>query len=133
AEAGEPGGEAGDEAADKHEQERGRIDRQGDHRRGSAARILHRLRLFGYILTMKFCPACASELKFEVPPADNRPRFMCPSCGAIHYQNPRIVTGTVPTWGDRILLCKRAIEPRYGFWTLPAGFMEIGETVADGA
>jgi ADP-ribose pyrophosphatase YjhB (NUDIX family) len=82
---------------------------------------------------MKFCPACASELKFEVPPADNRPRFMCPACGAIHYQNPRIVTGTVATWGDRILLCKRAIEPRYGYWTLPAGFMEIGETVADGA
>lgn len=82
---------------------------------------------------MKFCPNCASQLAFTVPPADNRPRYVCPGCNAIHYQNPRIVTGTVCTWDDRILLCKRAIEPRYGYWTLPAGFMEIGETVAAGA
>ena len=82
---------------------------------------------------MKFCPNCASPLAFKVPPADNRPRYVCPDCNAIHYQNPRIVTGTVCTWDNRILLCKRAIEPRYGCWTLPAGFMEIDETVADGA
>jgi len=82
---------------------------------------------------MNFCPNCASALNLTVPPGDNRPRHVCPTCNAIHYQNPRIVTGTVCTWEDRILLCKRAIEPRYGYWTLPAGFMEIGETVADGA
>lgn len=82
---------------------------------------------------MKFCPNCASPLTLTIPAGDNRPRYVCPSCMAIHYQNPRIVTGTVCTWNDRILLCKRAIAPRYGYWTLPAGFMEIGETVADGA
>ena len=82
---------------------------------------------------MKFCSNCASPVTFTVPAGDNRPRYVCPNCNAIHYQNPRIVTGTVCTWNDRILLCKRAIEPRYGYWTLPAGFMEIGETVADGA
>ena len=82
---------------------------------------------------MKFCSNCASPVTLTIPPADNRPRYVCTSCSAIHYQNPRIVTGTVSTWGDRILLCKRAIEPRYGYWTLPAGFMEIGETVGDGA
>ncbi len=82
---------------------------------------------------MKFCSNCASALTYTVPPTDNRPRYACPSCSAIHYQNPRIVTGTVCTWNDQVLLCKRAIEPRYGYWTLPAGFMEIGETVADGA
>jgi len=84
-------------------------------------------------MVMKFCSNCASPVTLTVPPADNRPRYVCTSCSAIHYQNPRIVTGTVCTWGDRILLCKRAIEPRYGYWTLPAGFMEIGETVGDGA
>jgi len=84
-------------------------------------------------MIMKFCSNCASPVTLTVPPADNRPRYVCTSCSAIHYQNPRIVTGTVCTWGDRILLCKRAIEPRYGYWTLPAGFMEIGETVGDGA
>ena len=72
-------------------------------------------------------------MTLTVPPADNRPRYVCPACNAIHYQNPRIVTGTVCTWGARILLCRRAIEPRYGHWTLPAGFMEIGETVGAGA
>ena len=82
---------------------------------------------------MKFCPNCASPLTLTIPSGDNRPRYVCAACKSIHYQNPRIVTGTVCTWNDRILLCKRAIEPRYGYWTLPAGFMEIGETVADGA
>ncbi|HEY1058621.1 MAG TPA: NUDIX hydrolase [Limnobacter sp.] len=82
---------------------------------------------------MKFCSACASPLQFQVPEGDNRERACCPSCGAIHYVNPKIVVGTIPTFGNQVLLCKRAIEPRYGFWTLPAGFMELNETTHDGA
>ncbi len=82
---------------------------------------------------MKFCPNCAHPLDQRIPDGDNRPRYTCAGCMAIHYQNPRIVVGTVCTWGERILLCKRAIEPRYGRWTLPAGFMELGETMAEGA
>jgi ADP-ribose pyrophosphatase YjhB (NUDIX family) len=69
----------------------------------------------------------------RVPDGDNRVRACCDRCGAIHYVNPRPVVGTIPVWGDRVLLCRRAIEPRYGKWTLPAGFMEVGETTADGA
>jgi ADP-ribose pyrophosphatase YjhB (NUDIX family) len=68
-----------------------------------------------------------------VPLGDNRERDCCDNCGAIHYVNPRPVVGTIPVWGTQILLCKRAIEPRFGKWTLPAGFMEIGETTAQGA
>jgi len=68
-----------------------------------------------------------------VPPGDTRLRDCCDRCGAIHYVNPRPVVGTIPVWDDRILLCRRAIEPRHGFWTLPAGFMEVGETAAEGA
>lgn len=65
---------------------------------------------------------------------DNRPRYLCDHCGSIHYQNPRLITGTLPVAPDgRILLCRRAIEPRLGYWTLPAGFMENGETVVQGA
>jgi len=65
---------------------------------------------------------------------DNRPRYLCDHCGSIHYQNPRLITGTLPVAPDgRILLCRRAIEPRLGYWTLPAGFMENGETVVEGA
>jgi ADP-ribose pyrophosphatase YjhB (NUDIX family) len=82
---------------------------------------------------MKFCPNCAQTLEFRVPDGDNRPRYVCPACASIHYQNPRLVVGTVCTWGDHILLCKRAIEPRFGLWTLPAGFMELGESMAEGA
>lgn len=82
---------------------------------------------------MKFCSVCGHEVQFVVPPGDNRPRYRCAQCGTIHYQNPTLVLGTIPVWGDRILLCRRAIEPRYGFWTLPAGFMENGETTAEGA
>lgn len=68
-----------------------------------------------------------------VPPGDDRERLTCPDCGYVAYQNPLIVVGSVATWGDRILLCRRAIEPRLGFWTLPAGFMEERETTAQGA
>lgn len=80
-----------------------------------------------------FCSQCASPLKRFIPPDDNRLRDVCEHCGAIHYQNPRNVVGVVPVWGERILLCRRAIEPRYGKWTLPAGFMELNETTSQSA
>ena len=82
---------------------------------------------------MNFCSKCGSPLQLEVPAGDNRPRHVCPACGAIHYQNPKMVVGCIPEWRDKILLCRRAIEPKYGLWTLPAGFMENGETTAEGA
>lgn len=72
-------------------------------------------------------------MELRVPEGDQRPRFVCGSCGTIHYQNPRIVAGCVPEWEGRILLCRRAIEPRRGYWTTPAGFMEIGETLPQAA
>lgn len=80
-----------------------------------------------------FCSQCGSPVARRVPDGDNRERDICDHCGAIHYQNPRMVVGTVPTWQGRILLCRRAIEPRYDTWTLPAGFMELGESTAQGA
>jgi ADP-ribose pyrophosphatase YjhB (NUDIX family) len=80
-----------------------------------------------------FCSQCGSPVNRRVPDGDNRERDICDHCGAIHYQNPRVVVGTVPVWENRILLCRRAIEPRYDTWTLPAGFMELGETSAQGA
>lgn len=82
---------------------------------------------------MIYCPNCASALNHYVPRGDTLPRHVCDSCGTIHYQNPKIVAGCIPMWEDRILMCRRAIEPRYGKWTLPAGFMENGETVAQAA
>lgn len=82
---------------------------------------------------MKFCAHCGNTITLLVPPGDHLPRHICLGCGSIHYQNPRIITGCIPEWEDKILICRRAIEPRVGFWTLPAGFMEIGETVQDGA
>lgn len=81
----------------------------------------------------KFCSVCGTALTRRIPPEDNRVRDVCDQCGAIHYQNPRNVVGVVPVYGDRVLLCRRAIEPRFGKWTLPAGFMELGETTAQGA
>src|SRR3546814_1789765 len=81
----------------------------------------------------KFCSQCGSATTHRVPPDDTHERDVCEQCGAVHYQNPRNVVGVVPVWGEKILLCKRAIEPRYGKWTLPAGFMELGETTAQGA
>ncbi|MBL1142556.1 MAG: NUDIX hydrolase [Proteobacteria bacterium] len=77
---------------------------------------------------MKYCCYCRAVLIYEIPADDNRHRYICQSCDTIHYQNPKIVAGCIPVWEDKILLCKRAIEPRYGYWTLPAGFMELGET-----
>lgn len=82
---------------------------------------------------MKYCSRCGSSVVLGIPPGDDRPRYTCTSCGAIHYQNPRVVVGCIPEWRDKILFCRRAIEPRYGFWTLPAGYLENGETVSDGA
>ena len=82
---------------------------------------------------MKFCSNCAATLSRRTPPGDSLPRWLCDQCGMIHYQNPLMVVGTVPEHEGRILLCRRAIEPRYGYWTLPAGFMENDETVAQGA
>ncbi|QDZ27021.1 NUDIX hydrolase [Noviherbaspirillum sp. UKPF54] len=86
---------------------------------------------------MKFCSECAHPVSQLIPPDDNRPRYVCGQCGTIHYQNPKMVIGSIPVWdheGDtRVLLCKRAIEPRYGYWTLPAGFMENEETTTEAA
>ena len=82
---------------------------------------------------MRFCPNCAAPLVRKIPELDDRERDVCEACGAIHYSNPKVVTGCLVTAGDRVLLARRAIEPRHGFWTLPAGFMENGETTADGA
>ncbi|MEI2416694.1 NUDIX hydrolase [Orrella sp. JC864] len=83
--------------------------------------------------SQRYCSQCGATLSREVPPGDNRLRDLCHHCGAVHYQNPRMVVGTVPVWEGRILLCRRAIEPRYDTWTLPAGFMELGETTEQGA
>ena len=82
---------------------------------------------------IKHCRQCGAAVAYVVPADDNRERAVCTACKTIHYENPLNVVGTVPVWGEQVLLCKRAIEPRYGFWTLPAGFMELGETLADGA
>lgn len=81
----------------------------------------------------RFCSICGQPVTQRVPEGDSRERDCCTSCGAIHYVNPRPVVGTIPVWKDQVLLCKRAIEPRLGYWTLPAGFMEIGETTGAGA
>jgi ADP-ribose pyrophosphatase YjhB (NUDIX family) len=83
---------------------------------------------------MKFCSACGSDrVGRRVPQGDNVPRFVCDACGAVHYQNPKVVVGCLPEWEGRVLLCRRAIEPRYGLWTLPAGFLENNETIQAGA
>lgn len=82
---------------------------------------------------MKYCHHCASPVSHRIPEGDDKPRHICEDCDTIFYQNPKNVVGTVPYDGDRILLCKRAIEPRLGKWTLPAGFMENGESSLEGA
>ena len=82
---------------------------------------------------IKFCTHCGGAVSFEIPAGDALPRHVCSRCGHVHYENPRLVVGCVATWEDRILLCRRAIEPRRGFWTVPAGFMENGETTAEAA
>lgn len=83
---------------------------------------------------MRFCSSCGSpRLDFRIPDGDSLPRFVCADCREIHYQNPKVVVGCLPTCGDKVLMCLRAIEPRRGLWTLPAGFLENGETVMAGA
>jgi ADP-ribose pyrophosphatase YjhB (NUDIX family) len=82
---------------------------------------------------MKFCSQCGAAVELKIPEGDDRPRHVCVSCHTIHYSNPKVVTGCIPEWGDQLLLCRRAIKPRHGYWTLPAGFMENGESVQEGA
>lgn len=82
---------------------------------------------------MTFCLKCGNKAALKIPEGDNRKRIVCDHCGYIHYQNPNIICGAVVVHEDKVLLCKRAIEPQYGLWTIPAGFMEIGETVEQGA
>lgn len=86
-----------------------------------------------YNVLMKFCSQCGDTVNHVIPEGDNRHRYVCGTCEFIHYQNPRIIAGCLPIFEDRVLLCRRAIEPRKGFWTLPAGFLENGETTAAGA
>ena len=82
---------------------------------------------------INYCSQCGAPVRFEVPPGDSHRRHVCGQCGTIHYQNPKLVVGTLPAWEDRVLLCLRAIEPCRGKWTLPAGFMENKETMAQAA
>ena len=94
--------------------------------RGYTVAMLHRPRI-------RHCRACGHEVAYRVPPEDNRERAVCLQCQHIDYENPLNVVGTVPAWEDQVLLCRRNIEPRHGFWTLPAGFMELGESTEAGA
>ncbi|MDO6513757.1 NUDIX hydrolase [Neptuniibacter sp. 2_MG-2023] len=82
---------------------------------------------------MKFCSNCANPLRLGIPDEDNLPRHICDNCETIYYQNPKVITGCLPVYQDKVLLCKRAIEPRKGYWTLPAGFMENNESTMEGA
>ena len=89
--------------------------------------------MVSYSDLIKFCNMCGSAVTLRIPEGDSLPRAVCGTCGTIQYQNPKIVVGCLPAFGERILMCKRAIEPRYGLWTLPAGFMENDESAAEGA
>jgi ADP-ribose pyrophosphatase YjhB (NUDIX family) len=82
---------------------------------------------------MNYCSHCGAKITTVIPPGDDRPRHFCTACGTIHYENPKMVVGCIPEWQDRVLLCRRAIQPRHGKWTLPAGYLENGERVAEGA
>ncbi|TWO72818.1 NUDIX hydrolase [Caenimonas sedimenti] len=83
---------------------------------------------------IKHCRNCGTAVVYRLPDdGDTRERAVCPNCDTIHYENPLNVVGTVPYWGRQVLLCKRNIEPRWGKWTLPAGFMELGESTEQGA
>jgi ADP-ribose pyrophosphatase YjhB (NUDIX family) len=83
--------------------------------------------------TIDFCTRCGKRTELRIPEGDDRPRPVCGGCGFIHYVNPKLVVGCVAEWENRVLLCRRSIEPQYGLWTLPAGYLECGETAADGA
>ena len=83
---------------------------------------------------MNFCSNCgSSNIELRIPQGDNRERYVCRNCDRIYYSNPKIVTGCLPLWKEKVLLCRRAIEPRYGYWNVPSGYMENGETVEEGA
>ncbi len=82
---------------------------------------------------MTYCSACGAQTVRKIPAGDDHERDVCEACGVIHYQNPKVIVGTLPYFQDKVLLCKRAIEPRYGYWTLPAGFLELGESTWQGA
>jgi len=82
---------------------------------------------------MNYCSQCGAPVTLLIPDGDSLPRHVCGECGTIHYQNPKMVVGCIAEWEGRILLCRRAIEPRLGLWTLPAGFMENNETTAEAA
>ena len=82
---------------------------------------------------MNYCSECGAPVTLMIPAGDTRLRHVCANCGMIHYRNPKLIVGAIPEWENGILLCRRAIEPRHGKWTLPAGFMEIQETIAEAA
>ncbi|MBN1848955.1 MAG: NUDIX hydrolase [Deltaproteobacteria bacterium] len=82
---------------------------------------------------MKYCNQCGSKLSYRISKGDDRPRFICDVCGIIHYENPKMVVGCIPEMEGRVLFCRRAIRPRYGKWTIPAGYLENGETMEAGA
>jgi len=82
---------------------------------------------------VKFCSECGASVRRGTPEGDDHLRDICDACGTVHYKNPKIIAGCLPVWGDKLLLCRRAIEPRKGYWTLPAGYMEAKESTADGA
>ena len=82
---------------------------------------------------MNYCSYCGGQVGLRVPPGDDRPRYVCQACDRVHYDNPKVVVGCIPVWDNRVLLCRRAIEPRRGYWTVPAGFLEHGETSAEAA
>lgn len=82
---------------------------------------------------MNYCSDCGAHVTLRVPDGDDRPRFVCDNCATVHYENPKMVVGCIPEWNGEILLCRRAIQPGYGKWTLPAGYLENGETVYEGA
>jgi len=83
--------------------------------------------------SINYCSQCSQPVRQGVPEGDDRTRHICDACGAIHYQNPKVIAGCIPVLDERVLLCRRAIEPRLGYWTLPAGFMELGETLTEAA
>ncbi len=83
--------------------------------------------------TQNFCSSCGAELQASTPQGDHLPRYVCGACDIVHYENPKMVVGCVVEHEGSILLCRRAIEPRYNYWTVPAGFMELGETIVEGA
>ena len=102
--------------------------RQWDHWSGELRSVPHQP-----VIPMKFCPRCAQPVVRKIPEGDHLIRFVCETCNLVHYDNPRTIVGCIPAWEDQVLLCRRAIHPRRGYWTLPAGFLENGETTRQGA